>query len=62
MVPAAVALVAVSLFGSRIMAAAKKGCLIISLVLTENRLCLFALGAKVVICDSDIMDWQNQGK
>ncbi|KAL3774656.1 hypothetical protein HJC23_002465, partial [Cyclotella cryptica] len=55
-VPGVVVRAAVSMFGSSIEAAARKGGPIVSLVLDEERLCLYTLGASGIICAYDMID------
>ena len=47
---------AAGIFGSSMEAAARKGGAIVSLVIDEERMCLYTLGANGIICTYDLMD------
>ena len=55
-VPGVVVRVTMNMFGSSREAAARKGGPIVSLVLDEERMCLYTLGANGIICTYDMLD------
>ena len=55
-VPGVVVRAAAGMFGSAVEAAARKGGPIVSMVLDEERLCLYTLGASGVICAYDMIE------
>lgn len=55
-VPGVIVRAAVGMFGSSTEAAARKGGPIVSLVLDEERMCLYTLGANGIICTYDLVD------
>jgi nuclear pore complex protein Nup155 len=56
MVPGVLVRAAVGMFGSSTEAGARKGGPIVSLVLDEERKCLYTLGANGIICTYDLLD------
>ncbi|KAL7539306.1 hypothetical protein ACHAXR_009165, partial [Thalassiosira sp. AJA248-18] len=58
-VPGAVVRIASGIFGSSLESAAKKGGPIVSLLLDEERLCLYTLGSRGVVCTYDVAPLPN---